>query len=442
MKRINQPEKGQLLIFPMTECTVSAGFKNTKYKKDYGYVHYGVDFDDRWGKDFDVIASGEGTVLATEKNSNSIGGVVVIKYTNVYDPSKSMYRDIVARYLHLYSIKVKKGDKVAAYQVIGTISGGHKWWNHIHMEIDTDVKHPFHTPQVAEASSKLLIRGGATDSTMLDPMHLLVIGHKQTCVVHSLAVYANKATDSPRFEEIYTAPAEPVKKEDTTSKGKIVLKQSIKETEPKPPPAKAEVTSQKLVLPLAEAKITCGYKNKSYYNEFHMNHYGADFVSNNANHDLYGIGYGKVIKAGWDGTGVSVNGPSSGCGFVLIVQYNNVYIRKTGKTQNLICTYMHMAELPAVKAGDEVTPETFLGYYGDTGYYVTGAHLHIQFDTDDKYPEYCTGIGSGHRILKHGTTDSTLDPCDVLYIGKKQLLYLGKYENQYDKTKVLSIPRI
>ena len=50
---------------------------------------------------------------------------------------------------------------------------------------------------------------------------------------------------------------------------------------------------------------------------------------------------------------------------------------------------------------------------------VFGAHLHLQIDTDTKYPQYCMGMGSsGHRILKHGLVDSTVNPMDILYLGK------------------------
>lgn len=85
--KVDYNEGTQLLFYPMKECTIAAGYKNKAYAKSYGYVHYGVDFDDRWGKSYDVLASGKGTVLATEKNQNSIGGVVVIRYDDVYNPT-------------------------------------------------------------------------------------------------------------------------------------------------------------------------------------------------------------------------------------------------------------------------------------------------------------------------------------------------------------------
>lgn len=470
MREIKTPENAQLLIFPMIECTVAGGFKNSLYKKDYGYVHYGVDFDDRWGKDFDVIASGDGKVLGIEKNSNSIGGVVVIQYDNVQLPGTRQIIPLIARYYHLYNVKVVKGQTVKAYDVIGTVSGGHKWYNHVHMELDTDIKYPFYTPQVSEDASKLLVRNGATDTTLLNPMNVLVVGEKQTCVVHSLAVYADKVKDAPQFSQ-YVAP-EPVPapvvevekpKQNVVTSGKIILngpktettkqedkkEESPKQEAPKPTPQpepKPEIVKPKkqcLILPIKDAKLTCGYKNAAYYRSYGFAHYGADFVSCSNRRELYGLGHGTVYKVGWDGIGVSVNSANSGCGYVLIVIYDNVLIRNKGTYQNVVCTYMHMKDMPLVKVGTEVTTSTLLGYYGGTGAYVDGDHLHIQFDLDDKHPEYCMAVAkSGHKILKHGTVDTTVDPCDILFIGKNQTITPGKYENQYDKAKVLAIPKL
>lgn len=70
---------------------------------------------------------------------------------------------------------VKKGDRVKAYDQLGQVIN-HKWWNHVHVEIDFDIKYPFYTPQVAEKSSALLVRKGATDSSLLNPMEILVVG--------------------------------------------------------------------------------------------------------------------------------------------------------------------------------------------------------------------------------------------------------------------------
>ena len=121
----NVPKGAQILIYPMMECTVAAGFKNKKYAMDpqHAFPHYGVDFDERGASGFNVIASGKGTVLGVEQNTNSLGGVVVIQYNDVFIPSTEKVKPLILRYYHLYDIKVKKGQTVAAYSTIGTVSG-------------------------------------------------------------------------------------------------------------------------------------------------------------------------------------------------------------------------------------------------------------------------------------------------------------------------------
>ena len=202
MISVKAPKNAQLLYFPMIDCTVAAGYKNAKYRKAYEYVHYGVDFDSKRAVDFDVVASGFGTVIGVEKNNNSIGYVVIIRYDKAYNPTTKKMQTLILRYYHLFDCFVEEGEDVKPYQKIGVVSGSHKWWNHVHLEIDKDYLNPCYTPQVAEASSKLLVRKGATDKTMLNPMDVLVIGKKQTARVHSLAVYADKNKDAPKYTEV------------------------------------------------------------------------------------------------------------------------------------------------------------------------------------------------------------------------------------------------
>ena len=190
----------QYLFYPMMDAYISAGYLSDAYRKGYGYPHYGMDFDERGGKGFDVIAGGSGVVLGTEKNANSIGGVVVIQYNDVYNPTTKKVQDLIARYLHLAEIKVQKGERVTAYQPIGHVSGSHKWWNHVHLELDTDTAYPFNTPQVSEGASRLLVRYPATAATLLNPAAILVVGKKQKAQVHPLAVYADDR-DKPRWQE-------------------------------------------------------------------------------------------------------------------------------------------------------------------------------------------------------------------------------------------------
>lgn len=201
MIAVKAPKGAQLLYFPMMDCTISAGFKNAKYKRRYGYQHYGIDFDSKRSVDFEALASGYGTVIGVEMNKNSIGGVTVIRYDNVYCPSDKKIRSLILRKYHSYKILVKKGDKVRPLQPIAIVSGSDKWLHHDHTEIDKDIRYPFHTPQVSEGASKMLIRRGANDKTMLNPLDVLVVHPKQKCKVHSLATCADPINDAPRYYE-------------------------------------------------------------------------------------------------------------------------------------------------------------------------------------------------------------------------------------------------
>lgn len=181
---------------------------------------------------------------------------------------------------------------------------------------------------------------------------------------------------------------------------------------------------QKLRLPIDDFKPTAGYKNTKYRRFWGYTHYGVDCVSAVKKRTLYGLGDGVVIAAGLDGLRGKTTGAGSGCGYCLVVIYKDCYNRKTGKSADVVCTYMHMAEMPKVKAGDKVTVKTLLGHYGNTGAATTGAHLHIQFDSDTRYPMYCTGLSSkGHALLRRGSVDSTIDPVYLLNIGKGQRIY-------------------
>lgn len=192
---------------------------------------------------------------------------------------------------------------------------------------------------------------------------------------------------------------------------------------------------QKLILPINDFKPTAGYKNAKYLKYWGYNHYGIDCVSESKTRTLYGLGDGTVAAAGLDGLNGKTTGAGSGCGYCLVVIYKDCYNKKTKKTADVTVTYMHMAEMPKVKKGDRVTTKTLLGSYGNTGAATTGAHLHIQVDTDTRYPLYCTGIsGKGHALLKKGTVDSTVNPIEVLNLGEGQTVKNTQSEwyNYYD----------
>lgn len=405
----------------MRVCTIAAGFKDPKYptNQNHRFTHYGVDFDSYYKEDFDVIASAEGTVIGVERNYNSIGGVVVIQYDNVFIPKTKSVKSLIFRYMHFEDFFVSKGDKVAPYQIIGTISGTHKWWNHIHLEIDTDTKLPFHTPQVSEVSSKLLVFKGANDKTMLDPIDVLMIGKKQTAEVHPFAIYVG-SKDNPRYAE-----------KDYEYKPIISIPPVL--LPPKPTP-----TYQTLILPVNFMKITCSYKNKAYenlvVNGWKMGtHYGTDFCGYTK---IYGSGNGTVLSTGND----------SCFGNFVIVKYFNVYNHVTKQVKDVVFRYFHLKSV-AVKVSQKITKDTALGVMGSTGTYATGVHCHIEADSDCLHYFYTPTIKSSTTFFRAGYRDSrdtTFNIMQVLHVktSKPDNQTLSDYRDEYINSEDFNIPSI
>ena len=163
--------------------------------------------------------------------------------------------------------------------------------------------------------------------------------------------------------------------------------------------------SQKLILPLNKAQLTAGYKNANYKTKFGFTHYGID-LSNGVldNRTLWAMGNGTVKACGYDNI----------FGNTVVIVYPDVYIPATGKTQDLTVRLYHMKSI-AVKVGQAVTTATKLGVMGNTGQYSTGAHVHVEIDTDVEMPTYAPGLKASSNIIKKGI-DTTLSPSDVLYL--------------------------
>ena len=378
MSKFVLPQDSQLLFYPMKQCTISAGFKAKEYLKYYGYNHYGVDFDSLGDTDFDVLAGATGEVLGVEMNNGSAGGIVVVKYINIFVPSKKKTMDLIARYAHMISLYVKKGDRVVAYQPIGKVSGHHKWYNHIHMEIDTDTKYPFYTVGFKEAASRLLIASGATDRTLLNPLDVLVVGNEQTAILHPLATLVG-TNDKPKYYE--------------------------KEFKKELPNGSSNSSYQMLIQPINNMKITSGYRNTKYRETFRCTHFGQDAISIKGDRTVYASGDGKVIACGMD----------SICGNVVAIKYEKCINENTGETQDVIIRYFHLASI-AVKAGQSVTKDTKIGVMGNTGILSTGVHLHYEIDTDarEQYACYTPTISRNGTVLKAGTA-STVNPADFIH---------------------------
>lgn len=177
--------------------------------------------------------------------------------------------------------------------------------------------------------------------------------------------------------------------------------------------------SQALILPINKCSFSAGYKSKIYQQQQGYNHYGVDLFSFQGVQKVYACGDGEVVAAGCDGK----NGIYSGCGNVIVIIYKNVYIPAFEKVMDITCRMFHF-ETILVKKGQKVNKDTVIGMYGNTGGATVngkpmGKHLHIEFDTDTKYPLATVGIsGTYNQILTVGTVDSTVNPSDVWFIKK------------------------
>lgn len=170
------------------------------------------------------------------------------------------------------------------------------------------------------------------------------------------------------------------------------------------------------MLPINAMKMTAGYLNQKYLKQFKYNHYGIDAISTNASAQIQAIGTGIVIACGQDGA--ALTGPSSRLGNCIVIVYKDVQCND-GKIRDLACRMFHLDKITC-KAGDKVQAGTVIGYYGNTGANSTGAHLHIEFDSDIKYPQYAFGIAGSGKVIKKGTVNSTVNPSKVWYTGNGQ----------------------
>ena len=73
-----------------------------------------------------------------------------------------------------------------------------------------------------------------------------------------------------------------------------------------------------------------------------------------------------------------------------------------------------------VYVGQQVTLNTVLGSYGETGDYCFGKHIHVEVDTDTQYWNYTPTISRATACgLKKGYTgdnDTTINPLSVFKV--------------------------
>ena len=200
LPQVEPPDGAQLLIFPIDSGFISTGYRNPVYFEIMGFPHFGLDVTPVGGARADVLASGEGVVLGTEFRTGSLGYIAVIRYDDVFIPETGEVICLIARYYHMASLVVGEGEVLYQGQVIGSIDGRHEYYTHIHIELDANIGQPFHTPQVAEASSDMLYRQGATGEQMINPLYVLAVGAGQQIFLHPNARFATE-NDHPRFAQ-------------------------------------------------------------------------------------------------------------------------------------------------------------------------------------------------------------------------------------------------
>lgn len=176
--------------------------------------------------------------------------------------------------------------------------------------------------------------------------------------------------------------------------------------------------SQRLILPIGICNVNAGYKTAGYQKSWGYPHYGIDLGQPDKKRTVYSPGSGTVIAAGMDG-----NSEKERLGNALVLVFPDV-VFPNGKTASLACRMFHLASI-AVTPGQTVKQGDVLGIYGSTGANTSGPHLHLEFDTDVRYPQYAVGIASSGRVIKKGSRDSTVDPSLVWYCGPGQQLLDG-----------------
>lgn len=191
------------------------------------------------------------------------------------------------------------------------------------------------------------------------------------------------------------------------------------------------MASEKAILPINDLRITCGYKTPKY--ELGV-HYGTDFTSSTASRDVYAPFKMKIVAIH--------NDPASTLGRTIVavsVNKIDVHFGKAKGERKLAIRMWHLDKI-LVKVGDVVGPENAkIAVYGNTGKYTSGAHLHIEFDTDYKNPTYTPSVIGATGCVKAGirtpaSKETTIRAMDVLKVdvkGERGFKQTFAYEKDY-----------
>lgn len=383
----------QKLILPFKNNIISAAYKMAAYKNKYGYSHYGIDMgcDE---KGYNVYALGNGTVISSGLNNNSLnkglGNCIIIKYEDV-NCNNGETRDLICQMFHFDTIKVFAGQKVKRDTIIGDYGNTGINYNpspnvgrHLHLQFSTDIKNPSLAFGISSDSNGVIVKKASSDNTV-DPSIVWYKSTAQTIKGLTPGWYAQNDINIPTISE-----------------------QELSKME----------NSQKLILPVNTMKITCGYKNEKYkslvVNGLKMGtHYGVDYSFSKSApiRTMWASGNGTVIATGLDNC----------FGNFVVIRYDNVYNHKNGNVISIVMRYFHLNSI-AVRPNQKVDKDTKIGIMGMTGTYATGVHCHMEADTDLRYwnytPSLKPGGSSSHFRGGDRVNDTTFNPIEVLYIKK------------------------
>ena len=166
---------------------------------------------------------------------------------------------------------------------------------------------------------------------------------------------------------------------------------------------------QKLILPLNRTLVTASMGNAAYRAKFGFPHYGTDMVSAVGDTTIYASGTGTLIAAGWD----------KYAGNVVVIRYPGAVYRPDGTAADVIFRYFHLAEIGKIPAGENaITKDTILGRYGGSGmgsksYW--SPHLHVEADTDVRYPRYSPTFTPAGRSCSDGLPAPLPQPCGTVW---------------------------
>lgn len=191
----------QRLILPINDFKPNAGYKNAKYRKEWGYAHYGVDCASQTAQK-PLYALGDGTVKLsgldglngkTTGAGSGCGYCLVIVYKECENNKTGRATDLVVTYMHMEAMpKVKAGQTVKQGDLLGYYgnTGAATTGPHLHIQMDTDTKYYAYCSGLSAAGHNLL-KKGTVDSTV-NPVDYLWIGAGQT-IKTALSEWYDKA---------------------------------------------------------------------------------------------------------------------------------------------------------------------------------------------------------------------------------------------------------